>query len=165
MHGHGLSIGSELSGGAQNIRRRANQLYGTDNGIRVKANRDRGHDVGHLVFRDITMKNVRNPVIISEYYPNVMPPADETPQPVQRLTPQFHDIMLENVTATGGDVAAVIVGLPESPVKDVVLRNVKISAKTGMTVGYANVTGDEVVITPVHGEPITKLTGANVSLR
>jgi len=32
------------------------------------------------------------------------------------------------------------VGLPESPVRDVVLRHVQISAQTGLTVGYANVT-------------------------
>ncbi len=104
-HGHGLSIGSELSGGAQNIRAERISFEGTDNGIRVKSNRDRGHDVGNLVFRDITMKDVKNPIIISEYYPKVMPPADEAAQPVQRLTPHFHDIVLENVTATGGGVA------------------------------------------------------------
>ena len=164
MHGHGLSIGSELSGGAQNIRAERISFTGTDNGIRVKSNRDRGHDVGNFVFRDITMKDVKNPIIISEYYPKVMPPADEAPQPVQRLTPHFHDIVLENVTATGGDVAAVIAGLPESPVKNVVLKNVKIGAKTGMTVGYAHVTGESVAITPEQGEAITKMTGAEVVL-
>jgi polygalacturonase len=165
MHGHGLSIGSELSGGAENIRAERISFEGTDNGIRVKANRDRGHDVGNLIFRDITMKDVKNPIIISEYYPRVMPPADEAAHPVGRLTPHFHDIVLENVTATGGGVAAVIVGLPESPVKNVVLNNVKISAETGMTVGYAQVTGEGVVITAVQGEAITKLVGAEVTLR
>ena len=40
----------------------------------MKANRDRGNDVGNFVFRDITMKNVKNAIIISEYYPKVMPP-------------------------------------------------------------------------------------------
>lgn len=164
-HGHGLSIGSELSGGAQNIRAERISFEGTDNGIRVKANRDRGHDVGNLVFRDITMKDVRNPIIISEYYPKVMPPADEAPQPVGRLTPHFHDIVLENVTATGGGVAAVIVGLPESPVKNVVLKDVKINAETGMSIGYADVIGEGLVVTAAKGEAITKMAGANVTLR
>jgi polygalacturonase len=164
-HGHGLSIGSELSGGAQNIRAERISFEGTDNGIRVKSNRDRGHDVGNLIFRDITMKDVKNPIIISEYYPKVMPPADEAGQAVGRLTPHFHDIVLENVTATGAGVAAVIAGLPESPVKNVVLNNVKISAETGMSVGYAEVTGNGVVVTAEKGEAITKMTGANVTLR
>ena len=45
MHGHGLSIGSEIAGGARNILAERIHFDGTDNGIRVKANRDRGNDV------------------------------------------------------------------------------------------------------------------------
>ena len=82
MHGHGLSIGSEISGGVQNVTAENIHFDGTDNGIRVKSNRDRGHDVGHLVFRNIEMKNVKNTIIISEYYPKVLPPAGEAAQPV-----------------------------------------------------------------------------------
>ena len=164
MHGHGVSVGSELSGGAENILAEGIHFNGTDNGIRVKANRDRGHDVGHLVFRNLDMKDVKNAIIISEYYPKVLPPASEAPQPVGRLTPHFHDIMIENVTATGADVAGVIAGLPESPVKNVVLRNVKISAKTGLTIGYADVTGTNVVVQAEQGEAILKEAGAQLTL-
>ena len=164
-HGHGVSIGSELSGGAENIVAERISFDGTDNGIRVKSNRDRGHDVGNLVFRDITMKDVKNAIIISEYYPKVMPSADEAPQTVGRLTPHFHDIVLENVTATGSTTAGVIAGLPESPVKNVMLKNVKIGAENGLTIGYAEVSGEGVAVTAAKGEAITKLTGANVSLQ
>ena len=45
LHGHGLSVGSEIAGGAQNIRAERIHFDGTDNGIRIKANRDRGNDV------------------------------------------------------------------------------------------------------------------------
>jgi polygalacturonase len=165
MHGHGVSVGSELSGGAENILAERIHFEGTDNGIRVKANRDRGHDVGHLVFRDLDMKDVRNAIIISEYYPKVLPPAGEAPQPVTRLTPHFHDITIENVTAAGSDVAGVIAGLPESPVQNVVLNNVKISAKSGLTIGYANVTGANVAVQAEQGEPIMKEAGAQVTLK
>jgi len=165
LHGHGLSIGSEIAGGAQNIRAERIHFEGTDNGIRVKANRDRGNDVGHFLFRDIDMKNVKNAIIISEYYPKVLPPAAEAPQPVTRLTPRFHDIVLENVTATGSDVAGVIVGLPESPIPGVVLRNVKISAQHGLTVSYADVSGTGVEIKAAEGDAITKLAGAKIDLR
>ena len=165
MHGHGMSIGSELSGGAENIVAERITFEDTDNGIRVKSNRDRGHDVGNLVFKDLTMKNVKNPIIISEYYPKVMPPDDEAPQAVGRLTPHFHDIVIENMTAPGGEVAAVIAGLPESPVQDVVLKNVKISAETGMRIGYAEVTGEGVVVTAAKGEGIIRLKGADAKLK
>jgi polygalacturonase len=46
LHGHGLSIGSEIAGGVSNVRAERIHFEGTDNGIRVKSNRDRGNDVG-----------------------------------------------------------------------------------------------------------------------
>jgi polygalacturonase len=165
LHGHGLSIGSEIAGGAQNIRAERIHFEGTDNGIRVKANRDRGNDVSHLFFRDIVMKDVRNALIISEYYPKVLPPATETAQPITRLTPKFHDIVLEDVTAVGSDMAGAIVGLPEAPIQGVVLRNVKISAKTGMTIAYADVSGERVTVQAESGEAMMKQAGAKVNLR
>jgi polygalacturonase len=165
MHGHGLSIGSEIAGGAQNIRAERIHFEGTDNGIRVKANRDRGNDVSHLVFRDIDMKDVKNALVISEYYPKILPPDTESVQPVTRLTPHFHDIVLENVTATGSTMAGAIVGLPEAPISGVVLRNVKISAKTGLTIAYAEVTGKNVTVLAETGEAIVKQAGAKVTLQ
>jgi polygalacturonase len=165
MHGHGLSIGSEIAGGVQNVRAERIHFEGTDNGIRVKSNRDRGNDVSHLFFRDIEMKDVKNALVISEYYPKILPPDTETAQPVTRLTPHFHDIVLENVTATGSAMAGAIVGLPEAPISGVVLRNVKISAKTGLTIAYAEVSGKNVTVQAETGEAITKLAGAKVTLR
>lgn len=165
LHGHGLSVGSEIAGGAQNIKAERITFEGTDNGIRVKANRDRGNDVGNLVFRDIQMNNVKNALIISEYYPRILPPDGATAQPVTRLTPHFHDISLENVTATGSTSAGDIVGLPEAPIPGIVLRNVKISARKGMTIGYAEVSGEGVTLHAEEGDSIMKTAGARVSLR
>lgn len=165
LHGHGLSVGSEIAGGAQNIRAERIHFEGTDNGIRVKANRDRGNDVSHLVFRDITMKDVKNAVIISEYYPKIMPPEDVAPAPITRLTPHFHDIVLDNVTATGSDLAGAIVGLPEAPVAGVELHNVKLSAKRGLVIGFAEVSGDGVSVTATEGQGIVQLAGAKVTLK
>ncbi len=165
LHGHGLSVGSEIAGGAQNIRAERIHFEGTDNGIRVKANRDRGNDVGPLVFRDIDMKDVKNALIISEYYPKVLPPDSELPQPVTRLTPHFHDITIENLTATGITSAAAIVGLPEAPISGVILRHIEISARTGMTIGYAEVAEEEVVIESSEGQAVSKLAGAKVTIR
>ena len=164
LHGHGLSIGSEIAGGAQNIRAERIHFDGTDNGIRVKANRDRGNDVGHFLFRDIDMKNVKNALLISEYYPKVLPPEDNSAQPVTRLTPHFHDIVLENVTAENSESVGAIVGLPEAPVLNVELHNVKLSGGHGLTIGYAEVKGDGVVVKAEQGPPISEKAGAKVSI-
>lgn len=78
-------MGSELAGGVQNIRAERIHFNGTDNGIRIKANRDRGNDVSDLVFRDIEMKDVKNALIISEYYPEVLPPEENQARSVALL--------------------------------------------------------------------------------
>jgi polygalacturonase len=165
LHGHGLSVGSEIAGGAQRIRAERISFSGTDNGIRVKANRDRGGDVSHLKFRDIEMKDVKNAIIISEYYPKILPPAGESAQPVTRLTPHFHDIVFENVTAENSSSAGAIVGLPEAPVLGVVLHNVKLNGRRGLTIGYADVSGSGVIVRADEGRPITEGPGAKVGFR
>jgi polygalacturonase len=165
-HGHGLSIGSELAGGAHDILAERIHFDGSDNGIRVKANRDRGNDVSNLVFRDIDMKDVKNPLVVSEYYPRILPPpGDVAPAPVTRLTPHFHNIVFQNMTATGGVMAGAIVGLPEAPVTDIVLQNVDLSGDKGLTIGYATVTGQNVKVQAAQGDAILKLPGANVTLK
>ena len=164
LHGHGLSIGSEIAGGAHNIRAKRIHFKGTDNGIRIKANRDRGHDVGPVFIRDVDMIDVKNALIVSEFYPKVLPPDPNLAQPVTRLTPHFHDITIQNLTATGSASAGVIVGLPEAPIQRVVLRNIEISAGRGLTVGDAEVSGYGVVIKTTEGEPVTKLAGASLAI-
>jgi polygalacturonase len=164
LHGHGLSIGSEIAGGAQNIRAERIHFDGTDNGIRVKANRDRGNDVSNLVFKDIEMKGVKNALIISAYYPKVLPPDGDAVQPITRLTPHFHDITLENVTAVDSVSAGAIVGLPEAPVLAVTLNNVKIQAQHGLNVGFAEVTGTGVTVTAQENPSIIQAAGAKLNL-
>jgi polygalacturonase len=166
FHGHGLSIGSEIAGGARNIVAERIHFDGTDNGIRVKANRDRGNDVSNLVFRDIDMKDVKNPLVISEYYPRILPSESAVaPAPVTRLTPHFHNIVIQNVTATGAAMAGAIVGLPEAPVTDIVLQNVNLSGEKGLSIGYANVTGQNVKVEAAQGDAIIKMAGASVTLQ
>jgi polygalacturonase len=165
LHGHGLSVGSEIAGGVQNVVAERIHFNGTANGIRVKANRDRGNDVRHLVFRDIDMKDVKTAILISEYYPKVLPEGDIAAAPVTRLTPHFHDISIENLKVEGSEVAGVVVGLPEAPVTGVVLKNVSIQAGKGLSVGYAEVSGEKVSIRPQSGDPILLLKGAKVSVK
>src|ERR1039457_71313 len=153
-NGHGLSIGSEIAGGVQNVHAERIHFKGTDQGIRIKANRDRGNDVSNITFKDITMEDVKTAILITEYYPHPAPDGEVPAEPVGRLTPKFHNISIENVTATNSGSAGTIVGLPESPVLGLTMRNVNLSAKTGLSVAYATVTIDDVVVTPQTGEAI-----------
>jgi len=164
LRGHGLSVGSEIAGGAQHIYADNITMDGTDNGIRVKANRDRGNDVSDLVFKNFHLKNVKNALIISEYYPRIYPPTPDAAAPVTRLTPHFHNITVENFVATGSKNAGAIAGLPEAPARDVVLKNVKIDAQNGMVISNAQVEATHFVVHAAKGKDITKLAGANLSM-
>ena len=75
-----------------------------------------------------------------------MPDGPVDAAPVGRLTPHFHDISIDNLRSVNGDVAAIIVGLPESPVVGLTLKNVVIDAKKGVQVGYAKVSLDGVKV-------------------
>jgi polygalacturonase len=164
-HGHGLSIGSEIAGGAQNITVEHVKFTDTDNGIRIKANRDRGNDVSHISFNDVQMDHVKIALIISEYYPSVLPQGVMEAAPVTRLTPHFHDIVITNVKATATKSAGAIVGLPEAPIAGVTLKNITIDAPVGLMVGYASVLTQQVEVHTESGPGITKLAGAVVNSR
>jgi polygalacturonase len=155
-NGHGLSIGSEVAGGVQNVHAERISFKGTDQGIRIKSNRDRGNDISNISFKDITMDGVKTSILISEYYPKTMPDGPVAAEPVQRLTPKFHNIRIENVKSINSPWAGVIVGLPESPVVDIELKNVNIQATKGFQIGYANVKQDRFVVSTTDGsKPVT----------
>ena len=164
LHGHGLSIGSEIAGGVQDVRAERIHFKGTDQGVRVKSNRDRGNAaIGHFVFRDITMEDVHTPILISEFYPKV--PDTISEEKVTRLTPFFDDITIENVTATGARQAALIVGLPESPIQNLRLIHVHLSGEAGAIVQYAHVTATDFAVTAVQGENLQIGAGVHGNLK
>jgi polygalacturonase len=155
LHGHGLSIGSEVAGGVENVRAAGIQFQGTANGVRIKSNRDRGADIGNLDFRNITMQDVGTPLLITEYYPHI--PEHDTAQPVTRLTPHFHDIHITNLSASDAQVDGVIAGLPESPIVSIELDHVQISGQKGLSIGNATVTAHGLTVQAVEGPPIVLL--------
>jgi len=160
LHGHGMSIGSEVSGGVQRVHVSHIIFKGTTNGVRVKSNRDRGGNIGDFDFRDLTMEDVKTPILITEYYPKI--PEHDRAQPITRLTPHFHDISITNLTAAGANTAGVIIGLPESPITSITLTNVHIMARTGMTVSDATVTARDFTVTPQSGPPVILLENAKI---
>jgi len=160
-NGHGLSIGSETAGGVRNVTVERVTFTGTRQGIRIKSARGRGNDIGNLTYRDIKMEGVETPIQITGYYTGIV--KGDPGQPVTEHTPKFHDITIENLTATGAKFAAVIMGLPESPIKNLVLKNVTIAATTGMTIQSAEITEEAVVVTPASGDAMTRGPGVTIN--
>jgi hypothetical protein len=84
-------------------------------------------------------------------------------EPLGRLTPKFHDILIENVTATGSNSAGTIVGLPESLVQGLTLKDVHIAAKTGLAIAYATVKMDDVSVKAETGDGFKVAATAEVT--
>ena len=161
-NGHGLSIGSEIAGGVQNVHAERIHFKGTDQGIRIKAARDRGNDVSNISFKDITMEDVKTAILVTEYYPHPAPQGEVEAAPVTRLTPKFHNITIENVTAKNSGSAGYIVGLPESPVLDMTLKNLHLEGHTGFSVAYATLKLEDFTVKAETGENLTIAPTAHV---
>jgi polygalacturonase len=139
LHGHGMSIGSETNGGLRNMLVRNCTFTSTDAGIRIKSSRGRGGLVENLTYQNLTMRNVKNSILITSYYPRIptRPDQDKT-QAVSNRTPTVRHVRITDVTSTGGQITGQIVGLPEMPLDDIILTNVRISALRPMQIVHAN---------------------------
>jgi polygalacturonase len=151
LQGHGMSIGSEITGGVKNLKVERLTFENSDNGIRIKTDRTKGGMVENASYTDITMKNVIVPISIAGYYPKL--PDEDKAQPVTPTTPVYRNILIKNMTATSPESAGFIVGVPESPITDVVLENVTITAPKGLIIRNAKVTLKNVKIIVQEGEP------------
>ena len=124
-HGHGISIGSGTTGGIRDMLVRRCTFENTDNGIRIKSMRGAGGPVEHIRYSDIQMKNVKNAILLDLTYTDNNRPdfrGDST------KVPSIDDVEITNVTVDGAQNAGRFVGLPDSPIGRVTLRNVTITA-------------------------------------
>lgn len=140
LHGHGMSIGSGTDGGIENVTVQNCSFDETDSGIRIKTLRGRGGVLQNLVYENVTMNAVKNPVYIIDWYPERTAPKDpatEKPEPINDRTPINKNIVMRNIVATNCPTAGTIRGLPEAPVSNVMFSNVTISAKVGMKIFHA----------------------------
>lgn len=161
LHGHGLSVGSEVAGGVQHVHVSRVHFEGTNNGIRIKSGRDRGNDLSDLVYSDLTMVGVHTAIQITDYYGDKtrLGAAGVQPAPVTRLTPHMHNITIENVKATGIATAMDIEGLPEAPITMLTLQNIHIESDTGAKVFYAEMRTHDLSIHSHSGPPMVAGTG------
>ncbi len=85
--GHGMSIGSGTSGGVDHMLVDDLTIDGASNGIRVKSDPSRGGLVQHLVYRNVCIRNVANPLVFTPHYTNFTGSS----------LPLYRDISLQNI--------------------------------------------------------------------
>jgi polygalacturonase len=155
--GHGISIGSETIGGVRNVTVRNCTFEETDNGLRIKSRRERGGRVENILFENCQMTNCRPALSIAAYYQqstHAKFPQDDKAQPVTDTTPFFRNITIRNITGSSAREAGLIVGLPEAPVENVIIENVTLTAKEGLTIANAKgIRVKNVKIIPETGQP------------
>jgi len=128
LHGHGLSIGSEMSGGVKNIAVANCVFDGTDRGIRIKSTRGRGGVVEDVRISNLVMRNIRDEaLVLTTFY------TESDPEPVSERTPVFRNIHFNGITGAG-KVACKLTGLAEMPVENVTFTDIQLTAKTGFAI-------------------------------
>ncbi len=85
--GHGMSIGSGTYGGVDHLLVDDLTIDGADNGLRIKSDPTRGGLVHQVVYRNVCIRNVPNPLVFTPHYTNF----------TGNRLPIYNDITLENV--------------------------------------------------------------------
>jgi polygalacturonase len=176
-NGHGVSIGSYARNGVSNITVRDCTFTGTDCGIRIKSDRDRGGVIENLVYEDLKMIDVDFPILI---YGTYMAKEREfrdlhklTPEiaarypaaPLGKLTPVFRNITFRNITATASPKhrAGLLWGLPEAPAENILFQNVAITADLPFGIyNGENIRFENCAITTPDG--VNKLSTSNAKV-
>ncbi len=143
-HGHGgFVVGSEMSGGVENIVVRDCRFIGTDVGLRFKSTRGRGGVVKDIWCERIYMKDIVSyGVIFNLYYAGVAASdmADGVVEPiveVDETTPEMRDVHFSDITCAGAKQAIFINGLPELPVSGISFENSNFTAEKDAEVHFA----------------------------
>lgn len=137
--GHGaIVLGSEMSGGVQNLTVGQCVFKHTDRGLRIKTRRGRGKDgvIDGVIFENIKMENVITPFVINMYYfcdPDGMTEyvwSRDKKTPVDSGTPYLGKFKFKNIDCVDCEcMAGYFDGLVEQPIKEVALENVRFSFK------------------------------------
>ncbi|MET0465666.1 MAG: glycoside hydrolase family 28 protein [Chitinophagaceae bacterium] len=166
-HG-GFVIGSEMSGGVKNVYVSNCTFIGSDVGLRFKTTRGRGGVVENIFIRDIYMKDLPGDAILFDMYYAAKDPVPlagekrELPvietKPVSEATPVFKNFQISNIYCNGADRGVFVRGLPEMPVKDIVMENMVLQAKKGIEIQEGNgITFKNVHIISDETEPVVDI--------
>ncbi len=173
-HGHGgFVIGSESYGGVNNISVSNCIFIGTDVGIRFKSARDRGGLVENIFIDGIQMRNIQNEAILFDmFYSEGSPEAQITKglnskvvKPITGLTPRYQNIFIKNIVSTGAKRSILINGLPEMPIKNVIIENFNSQSTKGIIISDGdNITIKNFNVTTKLGPVITLNQSRNIFL-
>ncbi|XP_058100351.1 probable polygalacturonase [Magnolia sinica] len=153
----GIAIGSETSGGVENVLAENVSLFNTGVGIHVKTNIGRGGFIRNITVQDVRMDNVRKGIKIAgdtgdhpdnNFNPNALPIVD--------------GVTLRNLWGVNIQQPGVMQGLKNSPFTQICLSNVNFggvgSGGTGTVWKCADISGAALGVEP---SPCPELTSTH----
>ena len=177
FHAHGgFVIGSEMSGGAKNIKVSNCSFIGTDVGLRFKSNRGRGGTVEDIYVENINMINIPTEAILFDIFYSGKsaiellqegePILNTSSYPVSAETPIFRKISFNNITCNGARRAIFFNGLPEMNIQDITIKNVTISSQLGADIRESDrIILENVKILNTDGPAITLKNSKNIDMK
>jgi len=150
-----LTIGSETSGDIRHVYASNIQGNGTKNGLNIKSATTRGGIVEDIYLENIKMDSVRTFIEVSmnwnpSYSYSKLPKGydkDSIPEHWEKLLtkvepeikgiPKFRDITLYNIDIKGAKKAINVVGLENSMIENITLKDVNIEAETAGKISYS----------------------------
>jgi Endopolygalacturonase len=178
LHGHGgFVVGSEMSGGVNNVYVKNCTFIGTDVGLRFKSNRGRGGVVENITIEDISMADiVTEPLLFDLFYSGKSAVEElesdkggvvkEALPEVTEETPSFRNISISGIYCKGARRAMFFNGLPEMKIQNVNVKDVVISSDIGAElINTENVKIENARIIPKKGEAflVSKSSGVIIN--
>ncbi|CAL5076493.1 unnamed protein product [Urochloa decumbens] len=129
--GHGISIGSLGDHGSRarlvNVTVDTAWLHGTANGARIKTWQGGRGYAKNIIFKNIIMGDVRNPIIIDQNYCD-----STTPCKKQKSAVEVSNVLFKNIRGTSVSEEAIKLSCSTSvPCHGIALENVKLTLKGG----------------------------------
>jgi polygalacturonase len=164
--GHGMSIGSETSGGVSDVSvydltidgSNSGMGGGSSNGIRIKSDPSVGGLVTNVSYSDVCVRGLVNPIVLTPRYSNAAGTS----------TPRYSGITISNFRSVASTVNPVvtILGYDASHVTEITLDNVVVDgiAPANVKAAFASVTmgPGSVNFTPVgSGVTVTNQVSGN----
>jgi polygalacturonase len=141
--GHGMSIGSEFTGGVSDINvydlsidgMNMGTSGGSSNGIRIKSDSSRGGLVNNVTYSDVCVRNLSNPILLTPFY------STSTGSNI----PQFTNITIRNFHGISGGSNTPSIsldGYDASRMNSITLDNVVVDGilSSNVTASYTNAT-------------------------
>jgi len=121
--GHGgITIGSEMSGGVNNVLATGNHFVGVEDPVRIKTLNGRGGVIENLWFEDSTLGWTKDAIILTTQYPSsTIAPQDAT------LVPTLRNLHLSGLTGSGTGPVYNFTG----PASAIELRNLNLMGSAG----------------------------------